>query len=1145
MKKRLFRMLLILCLLVAALTVMVSAAEPATPSFTHTDTSHAKYSISFAFKAYYRCPGNLVTAVSPTDPYRVTNINSWTSDEIEFQIEVTSVRCAGDSSVSHIAHQADVVNPSKRVTFSGKDLCHKPLNLTTTIKDVIFDGQNDELKFTVTTTLPRYQLVPHAESNPTCIEYGYSKDCYECPGCKKLFKDQNAEQELPASVRLAMTPHNYVNGECTVCHATGEAYTLSPNDVKTYYDTVEAALAAAYDNPDNLSVWITHYEHEDAITLTNSCNVHVCNGVTIPKICTSASGSQAAINITNHGTIGTITPASSGTQTLDITNWGSIPLIDIPDNELLSVMITNNGTIAQLSPKKPIKLQSGIGTYEWIHTVYPKFTLGELLGDGCKFYLYKDNKQWKGREYHTYSSTYLIVTKPPFFAKIVDNHNAELSKDESGGYSLNLNYTAAQNQTLTASLSYPNANTSLSSEGAEFTRRWYYTGADTAKWKTKELPLSELPVGIHQLTLRVTDNKYNYTHSINVTVTITSDDGEKVPVSLQTPEGSFTKMYDGTDKVPENLPINFIADGKELVLQQVTSDDEAAEAKVGYRIVTAAYNSQNCNEAATITVKVELTTAAKDIYKLTTGTFTVKGTITKFEPKENYPFFDLSLRNRNAKVGNRIMDSLTETNVTFTRSYYYEDTSLYPLDANPTITYYRMRTDNIYDPTTDEKITENSIFAYEGDYIIYAVVGETENYTELFTEYTTLTAKSASGSHTHCRYGHKDCTADDLLTYNAFSKASLSPDGSHDQLSYYLNAEKSNVNLDLILRKLSDSSSEAPLLGLCLYGKTLHADGEFTEQFRVLNKWHLSFTDCTGVGVLKGTSVDDEHGGCLYVADAAVDISNIKITGGSSSQLGGAIVVDKDGTLNLYSGEISGNTVTSGNGGAIYIKSGGTVNIYGCTIRNNHAYSGKGGAIYVAEGGTLNLYGGEITGNTASTLGGGIYVEAGGTLNIKGNPVVTGNTAGGQPSNVYLAQNQRLYASDMTAGAKIGISVEATSYPAGFAVSEQNYSAYFTPDAPDTFVVFSGSALTLCAKPSATLEGSTLTVKTGSNYMDNTVLLFVAEYSADGRLLTAQSQAVKLGTPDYTFKVVSSSKIKCFLLNAQTYTPLMEAFVFN
>ena len=249
--------------------------------------------------------------------------------------------------------------------------------------------------------------------------------------------------------------------------------------------------------------------------------------------------------------------------------------------------------------------------------------------------------------------------------------------------------------------------------------------------------------------------------------------------------------------------------------------------------------------------------------------------------------------------------------------------------------------------------------------------------------------------------------------------------------------------------------------------------------------------------------------------------------------------------MNLYSGEISGNHVTNGKGGAIYIKSGGVVNIYGGTIKDNHVYSGNGGAIYVEAGGTLNLYGGTITGNTAFGLGGGIYVETGGRVNIQGAPVVTGNTAGGKANNVYVCADSTspllTISGELTDGAKLGISTDA-SYPVLLANREQDYSAYFTPDDPDAFVLFSGSALTLCAKPSATLEGDTLTVSTSSNYKPDAFVLFVAEYDADGRLLAVHSENITPESGTYTFKVQLGAKIKCFLLRTDTYAPLFGTF---
>ena len=350
----------------------------------------------------------------------------------------------------------------------------------------------------------------------------------------------------------------------------------------------------------------------------------------------------------------------------------------------------------------------------------------------------------------------------------------------------------------------------------------------------------------------------------------------------------------------------------------------------------------------------------------------------------------------------------------------------------------------------------------------------------------------------------------------------------------------------LILRQLGDSSGKTPSLDLCLYGKTLRADSNYTEQFRVTNKWHLSLTNCVGTGVLKGTSVDDEHGGCLYVADATVDISNIKVTGGIAKN-GGAIVVDKDGTLNLYSGEISGNYVTGGNGGAIYVKSGGVVNMYGGTIRNNHAYSGDGGAIYVEAGGTLNLFGGEISGNTSSGLGGGIYVEAGGRVNVKGAPIVKDNTANGKPSNLCICANSSSpllsISGDMTDGAQIGVSTNA-SCPMLLARGMQtDYSAYFIPDDANTFVFYTDQALTLCAKPTATLKGDTLTITTGSGNMSNTFVLLAAEYDTDGKMLAVHSWNVAPQNGTYTCDVKNpGAKIKCFLLRATSYTPVLTPF---
>jgi hypothetical protein len=129
------------------------------------------------------------------------------------------------------------------------------------------------------------------------------------------------------------------------------------------------------------------------------------------------------------------------------------------------------------------------------------------------------------------------------------------------------------------------------------------------------------------------------------------------------------------------------------------------------------------------------------------------------------------------------------------------------------------------------------------------------------------------------------------------------------------------------------------------------------------------------------------------------------------------VVYAEDGTVELRSGTISGNTcwpfyyptpgtstptsVDSSYGG-VYIGSG-TFTMSGGTISGNTAYSSYsatshsyGGGVYV-ENGTFTMLGGTISGNTAASesssipYGGGVYVENG-TFTMSGG-AISGNTA--------------------------------------------------------------------------------------------------------------------------------------------------------
>lgn len=1161
MKKRLLRNLLILGLLLIALTVMASAIES-----DYYVNSPDDRQIKLTIDGTYHCIWEEDRGVphTPQSQYTwIVKVNSWTQNGISLSVSIGTIQCKIPDGRIMYHHAA---NPDRTVTFSGTDLCHKKLDLTASLIYISFYDvkEYDWIDYTLTYDKPYYQLTEHPKAEPTCTAYGYSETCYECPECGAFFSDADAKNKIDvSSVRIEKLPHSYgTDGSCKNCPYKAEAY-IETSGTRTYYDTAETAAAASTsDKIAHVFHFAREGEAEDkTITLATNAWLSVGTGIEIPEL-RLADSANVTVSIRNSGRIGTISPASTGQQSLTIVNQsgGSIGTIKVAANAQLSmdiqnnagavidmisrqstasvdgmsVTVRNNGTVGWVLGIKPIKLQSGTGTYGGINTEYTDSKARDLLADDCKFYL-TESQAWVGTESTFVLHRNFIVSAPPFSVKVAGNGLTQ----EENGYSLTMKNDDAKDQNLTASVSCEGL-TGLSSAGAHFTYAWYYTGDSKPTWKTETLPLRNLAVGTNNLTLCVTDDKYGYTQSVNVTVTITAEG--LTPISLKIPAGTVTKMYDGTAAIPSDLSITFVdSNGNTVQLSEGTD----------YEIVTAEYNSPNCSEAKQVTVRVKLKDAAASKYSLTVSHFTVPGTITKFKPDSRYPFF-LGFYEGilYANVGDPIIDKLLEK-FTIEINYGYRDLNLpNPMDADPKpkLTFYHMRNSGVVDPTTDEMLTEDSVFTYADSnyYFFYAVVEETENYEELFVYSAAATVTVLPGkTHEHRPCGRTDCTEHEPLTYDAFTGSSLTVKG--ESLKKYLNANRPTVNLDLLLSKpefdRASGEYKKASLSLCLFGKTLRADSSYTKQFRVTNESYLALSDCVGTGTLMGTSVTDEYGGCLYVADATAALYNIKVTGGSSSKLGGAIVVDDKGVLNIHDGEISGNSVTGGDGGAIYIKSGGTVNIYGGTIKNNHVYSGDGGAIYVENGGTLNLYGGTITGNTASGFGGGIYVEKGGTLNIQGAPVVTGNTAGGKDSNVYLAGGQILTADNLGSDTKIGISVEALSYPALFAMSTADYSAHFIPDDADTFVLRTNGGLTLAAKPSATRSGTELTVTTGENYKPDAFVLFVAEYAADGRMLAVQSKTVEPGTAAYTFTVKNSgTAIKCFLLRKGTYTPLFEAF---
>ena len=867
----------------------------------------------------------------------------------------------------------------------------------------------------------------------------------------------------------------------------------------------------------------------DGSTVGSSVKIDNYGTVKLFSSAATVPSRYPGVSYTNHNVTERITAASTiAVQVMQISNKGSGTIGEInipqPDNPTPTVQVTNNGgKIERLtgSPKN-VELRSGTGRYGTITTAAEGGSVDSLLNKGCYFYFPNGGQKWVNSNAGKTVSD-VIVSSAPFTVKV--NRDGTALTASNGSYNVegvNVGEDVALSAVFTS-----NEN-GLTADESKITSRWYYKNESKTAADGKALTLNNIQYGVYDLIFEAKESTYGFTTSVSVTVNVNPPE-EKTAISLKTQLTSdeYTKVYDGTTKASEILPpIEFqLADEREI---RIPADCYTFKAE---------YASPDCITDNKIIVEVTLTEEGEKYYTLTDSKIEVPATITPYDGEwydgvQHYKAFFVGLSDAgydgSASIGRNVLPylqlkgnmydavkkELSLRNITPEDGFQYSFYHLRPGAKEP-------------DPELDELLTADSVFTYpEDEYHFYAVVKPSLNYAECITDTSHFTVRDTySGAHTH-----------DSKTYAAWDGGSLSIAAGGTAARYLSNAQP-NVNAELVL-------GQNKTLDLCLYNKTVHVIGSSYDQIYLAGGSTLVLSDCTKTGKIIGSKVKSGSGGVAYVKNGTLSVYDIKLTGGSAST-GGAVTVDAKGVLNIYSGEISGNTVTSGKGGAIYIKSGGVVNIYGGTIKDNHVYSGDGGAIYVEAGGTLNLYGGTITGNTASALGGGIYVEAGGRVNIQGAPVVTGNTAGGKANNVYVCVDSTspllTISGELTDGAKLGVSTDA-SYPVLLANREQDYSAYFTPDDPDAFVLFSGSALNLCAKPSATLEGDTLTVSTGSNYKSDAFVLFVAEYGADGRLLAVHSEKITAESGTYTFKVQPGATIKCFLLHADTYAPLFAAF---
>ncbi|KAB2839855.1 hypothetical protein F9K50_06850, partial [bacterium] len=128
-------------------------------------------------------------------------------------------------------------------------------------------------------------------------------------------------------------------------------------------------------------------------------------------------------------------------------------------------------------------------------------------------------------------------------------------------------------------------------------------------------------------------------------------------------------------------------------------------------------------------------------------------------------------------------------------------------------------------------------------------------------------------------------------------------------------------------------------------------------------------------------------------ADAAIQISGVTIRNANTASIGGLVVSNVNGAIDVQSSEILDNTSTGSTGGLNLISVGGPVTFNDNTVRGNLGNADGGGRISTP-GGSVTLNNNTISENTATVFQGGLIVAG-----ASGGATADGNTVSGNNGN--------------------------------------------------------------------------------------------------------------------------------------------------
>jgi len=306
--------------------------------------------------------------------------------------------------------------------------------------------------------------------------------------------------------------------------------------------------------------------------------------------------------------------------------------------------------------------------------------------------------------------------------------------------------------------------------------------------------------------------------------------------------------------------------------------------------------------------------------------------------------------------------------------------------------------------------------------------------------------------------------ADDIfykVTWGAYPEAKIEdsdfiyPVTTESQLRRAVTIDNATIKLgaDIPLTKLLEITDNKTVT-LDLNGFTLDRGckvrGSQAIVVRTGSTLNLSNGTVTGGWGGNGGALDIENG-------TTVNLTDVIISGNYADDRGGGICIRKGGTLNMTGGAITGNTsydhTDPAGGGGLFNYEGATATLTGVTLTGNDATVCGGGGIF--NNGTLYLDGVTIQNNTAGSGGGGIYsANEKHLLKMQGANLITDNTAGGLPSNLFMEERRWITLTGSITGSRIGITLDVApnQFTDGYATyhNGEDPNIFFICDRPET-----------------------------------------------------------------------------------------------